>query len=115
MKDENKDNLVYLIHIIETIKKIENFTNDGSRDDKTLHAVISCLEIIGEAVNNIAIDFRNKYDHIPWREAIDTRNVLIHDYFDVIPDIIWSIVEENLPQLKKDITEIIFKQNRNLL
>ena len=64
------------------------------------YAVIRCLEIIGEAVRQLPEDFKQKYSYIEWRKIVDLRNILIHEYFGIEPEIIWDIVKNKIPTLK---------------
>jgi uncharacterized protein with HEPN domain len=64
------------------------------------YAVIRCLEIIGGAVRQLPEDFKQKYSNIEWRKIVDLRNILIHEYFGIEPEIIWDIVKNKIPPLK---------------
>jgi len=61
--------------------------------------VIRNLEVIGEAVKNLSIELRMKYPAIPWKSMAGVRDRLIHNYFGVNLDIVWSIVTVELPEL----------------
>lgn len=107
----NKDDTIYLNDIIEAISKIENFIAGMSLEEfrgdvKTQDAVIRNIEIIGEAVKRLSDDFKRQYPDIPWQPAGDMRNFLIHDYPDVIPDVVWKTATDDLPAFKKQIMEI---------
>lgn len=85
---ENKDNLVYLHHINDSIEQIFQYLEKNSFDNFLKNewdqaAVMRHLEVIGEASNNLDKDFQKKYPNIPWRVIIGLRNVLIHDYMDI--------------------------------
>lgn len=67
------------------------------------------LEIIGEAANKISLELRNLNPQIPWRDMIDMRNVLIHEYFGVIPETVWKTCQQNLPKLKEEI-DLLLRQ-----
>ncbi|MEA2068717.1 MAG: HepT-like ribonuclease domain-containing protein, partial [Verrucomicrobiota bacterium] len=57
------------------------------------------MEILGEAVKNIDPSFRSKHPDIPWKNIAGMRDKLIHDYFGVNFDVIWSVVNNDLPGL----------------
>jgi len=65
------------------------------------------LEVIGEAVKNLPLDFREKYPNIDWKKIAGLRDVLIHAYFGVSLERIWVIVKDDLPDLKKKIKKIL--------
>ncbi len=107
-----KDHKIYLKHIIESIENVEDFTKDVSISDflgsaLIQNGVIRCLEIIGEAVKNLPMEFREKYPDIEWKKIAGLRDVLIHAYFDVDLDLTWEIVKDDLPDLKKKIIIIL--------
>jgi len=109
---KKRDDTIYLYHIIESIKLIEQFIEGVSMDDfikdKMVHsATIRQLEIIGEASRIISDDLKNKYTAIPWRIMSDMRNILIQEYFGVDLAAVWDTIKNDIPQLKHDIYEII--------
>ncbi len=97
----------YIQHILEAIRDIENSIKKlsfeefkNSKDSKD--ACIRRLEIIGEAVKNISPETKSKHPKIEWKQIAGTRDRIIHVYFDVDLDIVWNILTENLPILKKE-------------
>ncbi len=103
-----KNQAVYLHHILDTIKEIEIFSEGGNwKDAKTERAIERCIEIIGEAANNLSKEFQKKFSEIEWNLVIGMRHKIIHDYFDVDSNIIKSTVEEDIPILKKQIKKIL--------
>lgn len=100
-----KDYIDYIDDILISIDMIEKFV-DGidfdkfSRDDKTNYAVARALEIIGEAVKKIPRDIRKEYKDMPWKEIAGMRDKLIHEYFGVNKNVIWSTIKEDLPKIK---------------
>ncbi len=103
-----KNQKAYLQHIIDAIAEIEEFSKDADWEDaKTERAIERCIEIIGEAANNLSKDFQKKFPEIEWDLIIGMRHKLIHDYFDVDHNIIKSTVEDDIPVLKKQIKKIL--------
>lgn len=101
-----RDDLVYVRHILDAITKIQKYTRGMDKeafqaDDRTQDAVIRQLEIIGEACKRLSPEFRSKHGGIPWSSAAGMRDVLIHDYLGVDLDIVWDTVEQDLPGLVK--------------
>ncbi|QUH26148.1 DUF86 domain-containing protein [Serpentinicella alkaliphila] len=98
-----KDDKIYLIHIIESIRSIESYIEPGEseffRSKLIQDAVIRNLEIIGEATKRISKELRLKEYDIPWKEMAGLRDVLIHDYFGVDLDILWNVVRKELPRI----------------
>ena len=69
-------------------------------DRKTQDAVVRNLEIIGEAVKRLSPDLTGAHVDIPWRQIAGMRDKLIHDYFGVDLDLVWGVVEQELPALR---------------
>ncbi|MBW2618036.1 MAG: DUF86 domain-containing protein [Deltaproteobacteria bacterium] len=103
-----KDPRVYLAHILERIERIEQYTVGGRgsflADLQVQDAVIRNLEVIGEATKRVGLDFREANPEIPWRGMAALRDVLIHDYDEVAMAEVWSVIERELPPLKKALT-----------
>lgn len=77
----------------------------GNREK--LFAVTRALEIVGEAARQVPLEMQQRYPHLPWQEMIGMRNVVIHEYFGVDPEVIWRTVHEDLPQLHAALGEIL--------
>ena len=89
----NKDNSIFLNHIVESISYIKHFIKDKSKNDfeksvQLQDAVVRRLEIIGEAAKNIEEEFREAHKNIEWRKIAGLRDVLIHKYFGVDLDLV---------------------------
>ncbi len=67
------------------------------------------LEIVGEAVKNIPEAIKNKKPEIEWQKIAGLRDILIHAYFGIDVDIVWNIVKNKIPKLKKEILEVLSK------
>lgn len=107
-----KDPKIFLRHILESIKKIEEFTRGVSRDEffdliQVQDAVIRRIEIIGEATKNLPEKFRQKHKDVPWSELARTRDKLIHGYFGIDLDLTFDIVRRDLPKLKEKVSKIL--------
>ena len=81
---DNKDNTIFLKHILECVEKIELFVQGFDfeqfrQDAKTTDAVVRNVEVIGEAATNLTRDFRSNNPQVEWRKIIATRNRMIHD------------------------------------
>ena len=103
---------IYLKHISDAIGDIERSVKGRSKKDfkenkDVKDASLRRIEIIGEATKNISTELRNKYNEIEWRKIAGTRDVVIHAYFSVDWDLIWEIIEKDLPILKNKISLIL--------
>lgn len=107
-----KNDFTYLNHILEAIKKIENYLkgfeySDFKNNDMVIDAVVRELEIIGEAANNLSGKFKKDNPDVPIRDMSDMRNFLIHEYFGVNKKIVWDTCKNDLQILKPMIKNII--------
>jgi uncharacterized protein with HEPN domain len=95
---------LYLQHIVESIKKIRQYTEgitveDFKKDPLIQDGVVRQLEIIGEAARVMSEETKKKYPDIPWYNISGMRNRLIHEYFQVDIDAVWKTVTEDLQLL----------------
>jgi uncharacterized protein with HEPN domain len=96
-------------YIQKTIEKVEE--NDFYNDETLKRAITRSLEIIGEATKNLNIDFRIKYNNIPWSYMAKLRDKIIHHYQGVDYETIWNIIAQEIPELHFQIESIIKEHN----
>lgn len=106
----NRDWKILFEDILESIEKIERYTDGLSFDDFSMNsmiidAVVRNIEIIGEASKNVPTQIQEKIKEIPWRKLAGIRNRIVHEYFGVDIYIIWFIVSNELSQLKQWLKE----------
>ncbi len=107
---------MFLIDIREAIEKIERYTagltySSFAENDLVVDAVIRNLEVIGEAAKHIPDEWRSNHPEIDWRRVVGFRNIVIHAYFEVDLEIVWTIATERLPELKVVIERLIQEQD----
>ena len=73
-------------------------------------AVIREFEIIGEAVGKLEDHVKERYPEIAWQDIKDFRNLLIHEYFGVDLEIVWTVIQNDLPQLYETVA-ILHKES----
>jgi len=103
---------IRLQHIADAIAEIRNYIRgisfeEFSSNSMMKSACIRQLEIIGEASSRISEELKSEHQQVAWRSIIGLRNLLIHEYFGVDENVVWDVVENNLPELKVQITQII--------
>lgn len=101
----------YIDDMIDFAQNAQTYTNGMSQaefiaDQRTFDATLRNLELIGEAAGNIPEPIRKQHPAVPWRMVIATRNRLIHAYLGIDNDTIWSIVQDDLPDLLRALESI---------
>jgi uncharacterized protein with HEPN domain len=100
-----------LYDILDAIDRIEAQAARGRNafagDEVAQTAVTRWVEIIGEATRGLTEGLRQAYPEVPWRQLVAMRNVLIHGYFDIDVDLVWSVAENDLPKLRAQIEAIV--------
>ena len=103
---------LYIDDILDAIRKIEKYAKGRSfsklvKDEKTTDAIVKNFIVLGEAIRNLPEEeIRKKYADIPWREIMDMRNKIVHEYFSVDEKIMWDAIKNNLPVFKKQIMKL---------
>lgn len=111
MRDKERDE-ARLQLMLENISNIENYlsgttTLDAFSSNKLLtHAVFYNLQCIGEAVYKLSRDFLETHTSMDWQAIEGLRHVLVHDYYSVKCSKVWSILQEDIPTLKKYLLSI---------
>ena len=107
----SRDN-AYLIDILESARSAIEYMHGKSwekfsKDTLLQDAVVRRLEIIGEAAGRVSTATQKKYPKLPWQAMKGTRNRVIHEYDSIELDIIWDIVQNDLPFLVKELEKIV--------
>ena len=100
-----KDALASIKFIKEDIKGMEY--EDFIKNRVVRQATERNIELIGEALNSVPKEIQEKYNEINWRNIIGMRNYIIHQYFDIVPDIEWEVATEHIIELEKQLLKII--------
>jgi uncharacterized protein with HEPN domain len=69
------------------------------QDTKTQDAVVRNIEILGEAAGKLSEKAKSANSALPWDNIVGMRNRLVHGYFGVNWDIVWSVAREDMPGL----------------
>jgi uncharacterized protein with HEPN domain len=99
-----RDDLKYLLYIRENIRRIEEDTARGRALFDASHtvqdAVLHNLQLLAESTKRLSTARKEAHPGVDWRGIAGFRNFLVHDYMSVDLEVVWRIVEEDLPQLK---------------
>jgi len=107
-----KDYKIYLVYILESIESIETYMKGideelFKKSPMVRDAVVKNIENIGETARNMPEDFKKQYQDIPWQDMADMRNFLVHEYFGIDSEEVLNTVNNDLPELKEKIENIL--------
>jgi uncharacterized protein with HEPN domain len=96
--------------ILEAVERIERHARRGraafDTDELIQVWMVRHLQIIGEAASRLSQDARDQHPAVPWRKIIGMRHILVHGYFEVDLDLVWSVVDRELTPLRDAIAPI---------
>ena len=118
MLPNERNDLMYLLNIIEYIGKIWKYTektNDAEKlfelnDQMNLNASLTLLANIGENISKITENLKQEYSNIEWQQIKDFRNRIVHDYVGVDLAIVYEVITNDLRMLKPEFEKIIKEQ-----
>ena len=106
-----RDDREKLRDIIEAIERIDRYAVLGrqsfEQDELIQTWFIQHLQIIGEASRVMSTSIREQHPEVPWSQIIGMRNILTHNYFEIDIEVVWSVIERDLPNLKHQIEIIL--------
>jgi uncharacterized protein with HEPN domain len=112
-----RDDHERLRDILEAIERIEKYAAQGraafEQNELVQTWMLHHLRIIGEAARALTPSFREQHPGIPWSKIIGMRTILVHQYFEIDLPIVWSVVEHDLPVLRRQIEELLRSHDEN--
>lgn len=95
----------------EAVAFAEGVTRESfGKDRKLQHTLTRLLEVVGEALNGVSPDLRERHPHLPWRGAVSMRNRLIHHYFGIDLDLVLDTVQDVLPPFIEAVEKAIAEE-----
>ena len=107
-RDDRVSLVDMIIHAEEAVAlSSETSLNDLIEDRVMQLALRKLVEIVGEAANHVSTEIQQRHQEIPWSQIIGMRNRLVHDYDDIDLDILWKIIQNDLPPLIEQLRAIV--------
>jgi uncharacterized protein with HEPN domain len=100
-----RDSKERLRDMLEAIDNIDRYATQGKaafESNELIQSwIVRHLQIICEAARIMPKDLVEKTPDIPWSKMSGMRNILVHDYFRIDTEIVWQVVERDIPVLKR--------------
>lgn len=105
----DKGRLEDIVQAIDyAIQFAENLSFDEFVNDKCRYfAIVKNVEIVGEASYMLSTEFKENHSELPWKQIVNMRHVLVHGYTNIMPDILWETVQQDLLPLKKQVLKYL--------
>ena len=108
----NPRDQVRLQHLADALNSAIRFVQRRERgdldgDEMLLFALVRAVEIAGEAASQITDETRAQLPNLPWNSMVGMRNRLVHAYFDINRDILWTTVTEAAPPLAEQLKNVL--------
>jgi len=102
----------YLWDMYQAALEISHFVTsmrfyDFENNKMVRYAVERQLLVIGEAANHVSESFKARHPHIPWKSIIAQRNILAHEYGEILVERIWRVATEKIPEFIKAIEPLV--------
>jgi uncharacterized protein with HEPN domain len=98
--------------MLDAALEIQQYVQSSKREDlnqdrKLVHSLVRLFEIIGEAASQVSEELREDIPEIPWLVIISMRNRLIHAYFSINLDVVWSTSKDDIPLLITELKKLL--------
>jgi uncharacterized protein with HEPN domain len=101
----------YLIDLLERMDRIEAYSRQGRlvflESELIQDAILRNFEVMGEIVKRMDKGFTDAHPTVPWRRMAGFRDILIHNYEGVAMEVVWEVIERDLPNLRSALTAIL--------
>ena len=106
---KDRERLEHILNAIDVIlDKSQNLTYESLTADKVqFGGIVYYTLIIGEAAYNLTKVFKRKYSTTNWTEIERMRHNLVHGYYNVDPEIVWSVIQNDLHPLRQQVSRYL--------
>ena len=115
MRDALKD-IGWIQHMHEMAVLLETEKDKHSieaiiNDRVLFYGLSKMVEIIGEAAYMITKDYKQEHLELPWRQIEGMRHILVHGYFSISPEVLWDVIQNDIPVLRPILERYLDEQN----
>jgi uncharacterized protein with HEPN domain len=108
------DDRARLYHMQQAAEKIQKFSAGKTRavldSDEILYSALTWLfQVVGEAANHVSKEFKAVHSEFEWDDIVNFRNRIVHGYDTIDKDILWSIIEYDVPPLLTNLAALDWK------
>ena len=101
-----------LQHILDSINRIHSkapflSVESLTQDVLVYYGIVKNIEIIGEAVYKLSTNFKDAHPQTAWDDIEGMRHVLVHDYYQILPERVLHVIINDLPPLKDQIEQYL--------
>jgi uncharacterized protein with HEPN domain len=102
-----------LLAILDAVTKIQNYVRGFTESDelyldtKSFDATMMNFIVIGEMVDRVSGETKERHPEVEWQEIKDFRNLVAHDYLGIDAEEVWQIVQNHLPKLRDQLAAIL--------
>ena len=106
------------MHIVDAIGKVLDFMaranksfDEISKDTIEYYGIVKCIEIVGEAAYKLSSQFKDSHPDTPWAVIEKMRHVLVHGYYQVNPEDVYGVIQNDLNPLLEQVTRYLSETN----
>ena len=81
------------------------------KDRVLFYGLSKMIEIIGEAAYMVTKDYKQEHLELPWRQIEGMRHILVHGYFSISPEVLWDVIQNDIPVLRPILERYLDEQN----
>jgi len=102
-----------LLSIQGTLEKIIKYSSAYSKaedlyeNDRDFDATMMNFIVLGEEVGKLSDEFKLRNEQVNWDKIYGLRNIIAHHYFGINVDLVWQIVENDIPILNEQIKSMV--------
>jgi uncharacterized protein with HEPN domain len=102
--------------ILEAIARIERFTTGMTyeqfvTDEKTHDAVVRNFTVIGEVAAKVPESIQLLHPDVPWNKIVGMRNFLVHEYFGISTQVLWTTVQQDLLVIRFQLAQLLDRKD----